>query len=195
LKLELSRVQVELAELRQQITEKESAVATLKSRVNTVPETEAELTRLNRDYEVNKAQHQALLQRLESARLSQSAETSTEQVRFRIIEPPTEPLIPIGPKRALFMTAVLCAALGAGIVLAFFINQLKPVFLSRGMLANITGLPVLGSISYVAPKSKQGFFRRDPVLITLAGGALFMLYMLVVGLSGPASKLLRTITG
>src|SRR4029078_13005348 len=80
LKLELSRVQVELAELRQQIAEKESAVATLKSRVNTVPETEAELTRLNRDYEVNKAQHQALLQRLESARLSQSAETSTEQV-------------------------------------------------------------------------------------------------------------------
>ena len=38
LKLELSRVQVDLAELRQQISEKEAAVATLKSRVNTVPE-------------------------------------------------------------------------------------------------------------------------------------------------------------
>jgi polysaccharide chain length determinant protein (PEP-CTERM system associated) len=195
LKIELSRVQVELAELRQQIGEREAAVAMLKSRVNTVPEIEAELTRLNRDYEVNKAQHQALLQRLESARLSESAETSTEQVRFRIIEPPTEPLIPIGPKRALFMTAVLLAALGAGIVIAFFINQLKPVFLSRGMLANITGLPVLGSISFVAPKTRQSFFRRDPVLITLAGGALFVLYVLAVGLQEPASRLLHTIMG
>jgi polysaccharide chain length determinant protein (PEP-CTERM system associated) len=195
LKIELSRVQVELAELRQQVGEKEGAVAVLKSRVNTVPETEAELTRLNRDYEVNKAQHQALLQRLESARLSESAETSTEQVRFRIIEPPTEPLIPIGPKRALFMSAVLCAALGAGIVLAFFFNQLKPVFLSRGMLANITGLPVLGSISYVAPKTVRPLFRRDPVLIAMVGGALFVLYVLAVGLSEPASKLIRTIAG
>jgi uncharacterized protein involved in exopolysaccharide biosynthesis len=130
LKIELSRVQVELAELRQQIGEKAVAVEALKSRVNIVPETEAELTRLNRDYEVNKAQHQTLLQRLESARLSQSAETSAAQVRFRIIEPPTEPLIPIGPKRALLMSAVLGAALGVGIVIAFFVNQLKPVFLS-----------------------------------------------------------------
>lgn len=195
LKIELSRVQVELAELRQQIGEKEAAVAQLKSKVTTVPETEAELTRLNRDYEVNKAQHQALLQRLESARLSESAETSTEQVRFRIIEPPTEPLIPIGPKRALFMTAVLCAALGAGIVLAFFINQLKPVFLSRGMLANITGLPVLGSISYIAPKVSRPLFRRDAVLISLVGGALFVVYVLAVGLQEPVSKLLRSITG
>ena len=195
LKIELSRVQVELAELRQQISEKEAGVGMLRSRVNTVPEIEAELTRLNRDYEVNKAQHQALLQRLESARLSQSAETSTEQVRFRIIEPPTEPIIPIGPKRALFMSAVLCAALGVGIVLAFFINQLKPVFLSRGMLANITGLPVLGSISYVAPKVARPLFRRDPVLIALVGGALFVTYVLVVGLEEPASRLLHALTG
>ena len=195
LKIELSRVQVELAELRQQIGEKEAAVAMLKSRVNTVPETEAELTRLNRDYEVNKAQHQALMQRLESARLSESAENSTEQVRFRIIEPPTEALIPIGPKRALMMSAVLCAALGAGIVLAFFFNQLKPVFLSRGMLANITGLPVLGSISFVAPKITRSVFLRDPVMITLAGGALFVVYVLAVGLQEPASRLLHTIMG
>jgi polysaccharide chain length determinant protein (PEP-CTERM system associated) len=195
LKIESSRVQVDMAELRQQIGEKEAAVALLKSRVNTVPEIEAELTRLNRDYEVNKAQHQALMQRLESARLSESAENSTEQVRFRIIEPPTEPLNPIGPKRALLMSAVLCAALGAGIVIAFFINQLKPVFLSRGMLANITGLPVLGSISFVAPKTQRSFLRRDPVMIVLAGGALFVLYVLAVGLQEPASRLIHSIMG
>jgi polysaccharide chain length determinant protein (PEP-CTERM system associated) len=195
LKIELSRVQVEMAELRQQISEKESAVVALKNRVNTVPETEAEFTRLNRDYEVNKTQHQALLQRLESARLSESAETSTEQVRFRIIEPPTEALIPIGPNRFILMTGVLMAAVGAGVVLAFFFNQLKPVFLSRAMLASITGLPVLGSISFAAPKLTGSPFRRDPARIAMAGGALLVVYVLSVGLAEPASKLIQKIAG
>lgn len=195
LKIELSRVQVELAELRQQIGEREAAVANLRNRVNTVPETEAELTRLNRDYEVNKAQHQALLQRLESARLSESAESSTEQVRFRVIEPPSAPLLPIGPQRVLLMTGVLFAALGGGIVLAFFLNQLKPVFLSRGMLASLTGLPVLGAISFAPPKSNRPLLRRDPVLVTAAGGGLLFLYVLSVSLAEPASRLIRTITG
>jgi polysaccharide chain length determinant protein (PEP-CTERM system associated) len=195
LKMELSRVQVELAELRQQIGEREAQVASLRTRVNNVPETEAELTRLNRDYEVNKAQHTALLQRLESARLSERAESSTEQVRFRIIEPPTEPLIPIGPQRNLLMTGVLLAALGAGFVLAFFLNQLKPVFLSRGMLASITGLPVLGAISFAPPRSTVPLFRRDPVLVSAAGAGLVFLYLLGVVLAEPASRLLRTITG
>jgi hypothetical protein len=33
------------------------------------------------------------------------------------------------------------------------------------------------------------------VLITLVGGALFVLYVLAIGLSEPMSKLIRTITG
>jgi polysaccharide chain length determinant protein (PEP-CTERM system associated) len=195
LKMELSRVQVELAELRQQVSEREAQVTALRTRVNNVPETEAELTRLNRDYEVNKAQHTALLQRLESARLSERAENSTEQVRFRVIEPPSEPLLPIGPQRNLLMTGVLMVALGAGVVLAFFLNQLKPVFLSRGMLASITGLPVLGAISFAPPKNNISLFRRDPVLVAAAGAGLLFVYVLSVALAEPASKFIRTIVG
>ena len=115
LRVELSRTQVELAELREQISEYQSTVSNLHGKVDTVPQIEAELTRLNRDYEVNRVQHQQLLQRLESARLSESAEASTENVKFRIIEPAVVPLIPTGPKRGLYMTAALFAALGAAL--------------------------------------------------------------------------------
>jgi len=195
IKIELSRVQVSLAELRQQISEKEGAVAGLRSRVNTAPETEAELTRLNRDYEVNKAQHQALLQRLESARLSEHADTSTDRVRFRIIEPPTQALVPVGPKRTLFMTAVLMAALGLGAVLAVFINQLKPVFLSRGMLASVTGLPVLGAISFAPSPAMKPQIRRDRLKIAFAGGALLAVYVVGVIVADPVSNFIRTVIG
>jgi capsular polysaccharide biosynthesis protein len=191
----MSKVQVELAELRQQIAESEGLVGSLKTRVNAIPETEAEMTRLNRDYQVNKAQHQALLQRLESARLSEQAEASTEQVRFRVIESPTVPLLPIGPRRGLFMTAVLFIALGAGIALAFVMDQLKPVFQSRGMLGQVTGLPVLGAIRFVSPVKALPLFRRDPVLVGIAGGALLFTYLVSVVGAERASRLIQSIVG
>ena len=195
LRIELSRAQVDVAELKQQIGEKESLVNGLHSRLNSVPETEAELVRLNRDYEVNKQQHQALLQRLEAARLSQQADSSTGEGRFRIIEPPTKALFPIGPKRAILMSGALCVALACGIALAFLLNQIKPIFLSRNMLASITGLPVLGAISYATPKPSRPFLRRDPALVTMAAAGLLVFYLLSVAFAGSAARLLRLITG
>jgi uncharacterized protein involved in exopolysaccharide biosynthesis len=48
---------------------------------------------------VNKQQYDTLLQRLESAKMSQQADQNTENVKFRIIEPPMVPIKPSGPQR------------------------------------------------------------------------------------------------
>jgi polysaccharide chain length determinant protein (PEP-CTERM system associated) len=193
LRVELSKTQVELAELREQISEYQSAVNNLHGKVDTIPQIEAELTRLNRDYEVNRAQHQQLLQRLEAARLSESAEASTENVKFRILEPAMLPLIPTGPNRGLYMTAALFGALGAGLALAIVLGQLNPVFLSRAMLKNVTGLPVLGTISFLEPQVARSFLRREPVLVGAAFAGLLGAYLLTVALAGPTTRLLHTI--
>ena len=195
LRIEMSHADVELAELKQQIAEEDENVKDLRSRVNTIPETEAQLTQLNRDYEVTKAQHQQLLTRLESARLSDSAEASSEPGRFRVIEPVTRPLVPIGPNRLLLMSGVLMAALGLGLALAVGLNQMHPVFLTRAMLATITGLPVLGAINFVESTVKRPLLRRDPVLLGLAGGGLLLAYVVGVGLANPVSRLLHTWVG
>jgi hypothetical protein len=165
----------------------------LRAKVDTIPQIEAELTRLNRDYEVNRAQHQQLLQRLESARLSEEAEASTENVKFRIIEPAALPLIPIAPNRGLLMTAALLIALGAGVALAVALGQLKPVFLSRAMLKDITGLPVLGTISLLAPKVDRGLLRREPVLVGAAFGGLLVAYLVSIVLAERTVRLLQTL--
>lgn len=191
LRIELSRTQVELAELRQQITEVEGAVGSLRSRVDTIPQIEAELTRLNRDYEVNRAQHQQLLQRLESARLSEQAEASTENIKFRVIEPVAMPVIPIGPNRGLLMSAVLILALGAGVAMAVVISQIKPVFLSRAMLKDITGLPVLGTVTFLQAHERAPFYRTQPVLVGAAFIGLLVAYSLGIALAESVSRLLR----
>lgn len=171
LRLEQSRTDVQLAELRQQVTEEQHVVGELKARVNTVPQTEAQLTQLTRDYEVTKAEHTALVQRLESARLSDQADATNSPVKFRIIEPPVRPLTPVAPNRVLLVTVVLFAGLAAGAGFALARDQLKPVFVSRGMLAAVTGLPVLGCVSLLRTTDS-----REPLLLGLACGALLVVY-------------------
>ena len=54
LRLSLSQADADLAEMRGQMAAQQAVIADLRSRVNAIPEVEAELSRLNRDYEVNK---------------------------------------------------------------------------------------------------------------------------------------------
>jgi hypothetical protein len=81
------------------------------------------------------------------ANLTQTLENRGENVQFRVVEPARVPSSPAGPNRPLFYTAVLGVALGAGLGLAFVVSQLRPVFDSRKQLRDVTGFPVLGSLS------------------------------------------------
>ncbi len=149
MKIQLSNVQVELVELRTTLATAQQAVRTLKRLVDTVPEVEAQLSRLNRDYEVTRTYHGDLLKRLEAARLGEDANAQSDDIKFQVIDPPVLPLDPTGPNRPLFLTAILLAGLLFGLALSFLLDQLKPVFSTRSELRNKTGLPVLGTIGVV----------------------------------------------
>jgi polysaccharide chain length determinant protein (PEP-CTERM system associated) len=144
--IELKHTNVQVAELKQDLAQRSERVAQLQRLVNTVPEVEAELSRLNRDYEVNKAQYQQLAQRLETAKLSQQADL-TGVVKFQVMEPPSTNIEPVAPNRPALLSVVLLAGLGAGLALAYLLNLLHPVFQNARSLAQLTGLQVLGSVS------------------------------------------------
>lgn len=147
LKIELSKAEVQAATLRTQVEDQERDIDELKRMVDTIPEVEAKLARLNRDYSVTRTQYETLVQRLESARLSQQAEQSSNAIKFRIIDPPIVPQEPIAPDRRMYLTVVLFGGLLVGAALAFFLHDIHPVFLSARALREVTGLPVLGVVS------------------------------------------------
>jgi polysaccharide chain length determinant protein (PEP-CTERM system associated) len=70
LQIGLNGADVQIASLEAQVTDAQGRVGQLERLVTTGPEVEAELVRLNRDYGVTKTQYEALLQRLETARLA-----------------------------------------------------------------------------------------------------------------------------
>lgn len=184
MRVSLSSTEVELASLRSQLGQRAQAVSSLRKSVDTIPEVEAQLNRLNRDYNVVKAQYDALVQRLESARLSEEVQADKEQVTFDVIEPPRLPLFPTAPNRILLYSAVLAASLLAGIAAAFFLNQHSPVFYSGRKLRAATGLPIFG---YVSVARAQPMGRRDAMFAAIASGLLVaFLLLMVVGAAGVA---------
>jgi protein tyrosine kinase modulator len=147
LRMSLATTNAELADVRSQLDEQQRLITEMRSRVDVIPDVEAKLAQLNRDYEVNKAQYTALLQRLESARISGEVGESADKNKFQVIEPPVVPVLPIAPKRMLLLIAVVILSIGGGIGLAVGLHMLNPSFYSGEMLGKYLGRPVLGSIS------------------------------------------------
>jgi len=194
LKISISEANAELSELSEQISAAESSVAYLRRMVDTIPEVEAQLARLNRDYEVNQTQHTALLQRFESARLSEEAEFSNEEIKFRIIEPPVVPLKPVGPNRVLFATVVLLAGFAIGGALAYLLNLVNPVFNSIDDLRQILKLPVLGSISIFPSELDKSEARRGARRFSYAAVALLALYVVTMVFGPTADSIKQVLT-
>ena len=176
LRISMGEANAKLSELSEKVAAAEQRVAYLQRMVDTIPEIEAQLARLNRDYEVNRAQHTALLTKLESARLGEEAESRNEEIKFRVIEPPVVPLKPVGPNRYLLATVVLLAGFGLGGALSYGMNVLKPVFNSTFDLRQALQLPVLGSITVFRTEQQKLESRRRARRFALAAAALVALY-------------------
>jgi polysaccharide chain length determinant protein (PEP-CTERM system associated) len=195
LRLALSQANADLAAIRGQLQAQQALIGDLRSRVAAVPEVEAELSRLNRDYEVNKRNYDTLLERLESAKISESAEQSADNVKFRVIEPPIVPVSPSGPERVALNTLVLLAALGAGIGVALLLAQLRPTFASRDLLQQVTGVLVIGTITAAVQDRLVPWYRRQGVIVGAAAGLLFVVFLLNMRFTSPLRAVLRSVTG
>jgi hypothetical protein len=173
---------VEAAALRRELENHQKNVTDLRKMLDTMPQVEAEYARLNRDYDVTKANYTALVERLEKSRLGEEATTSGS-VRFDVIEPPNAGFSPISPKRSITVLGILVAALAAGGGVAYLMSQLKPTFTSVRGLAQATGLQVLGAISMSWLERDRAAVRRSYLRYGFALAGLFAVAIVVLQLS------------
>jgi polysaccharide chain length determinant protein (PEP-CTERM system associated) len=173
LRIALNEANVEIAAIEADVGERRAEANRLQALIEEVPEVEAELARLNRDYNVIYEQYQSLVRSRETQDLSERAQDA-DQVQFRTIDPPLADFAPVAPNRLLLLAGVFMAALGAGGALCWLLSQLSPVFTSASILREVCGLPVLGTVSYAAPLSRwRGL---SVVGFAAALGALTMLF-------------------
>lgn len=147
LNVSLSVEEARMAALRARVNEYQSRMGRLQSQSTAAPEIEAQLAQLNRDYTVNKENYEKLVGRREAAKLSGDLSSATDMLTFRVIDPPTAPVVPAGPNRPRLFSIVFGAALLAGLAVALLMSQIRPTFMTQVALREVTGLPILGSIS------------------------------------------------
>jgi len=146
LQIALNDADVKVETLQTELQQSQAQISQLRQTMTSGPEIEAELARLNRDYGVTKAEYEALLQRLESARISRDADRSAEQ-RFKVLEQPLVALRPVKPNKPTLLLGVLLAALAAGASFAVLRAQTQPVFFSPAAMGAALDLPVIGVVS------------------------------------------------
>lgn len=149
--LKLQQVQLDtlIATLESRLERNQADVRRWEQLARSVPGVGAEMSRLDRDYNVIKRNYDELLARREAARIGQDLETQTKSVQFRLVDPPEVPAKPTGPNRLLFVSAVFVAGLGAGCVFAFFMSQLDTTMRHVEQLRTSFKLPILGGVSMI----------------------------------------------
>jgi len=147
LKVQLVQEEANIAPLYDRVNAAKAALERIQSLATRVPEVEAELTRLNRDYDVIKGKYNELLSRREAERLSRARETQADNVQFRIIESPNVPAVPLGPNRYLFLAMVLAAGVASGVGFSLVLAYSGDAFTSAAQLRQAFNVPVLGGIA------------------------------------------------
>lgn len=150
----------------------QSDMAQLAAKQTAEPGVAAEYQRINRDYEVLKAQYDKLVLERDQIRLRGQAETQTDAVQFRVVKEPSLSNVPAAPNRPLLLAAVLIAGIGAGIGSAFALGHLQTNFPTAAKLERASGLPVIGSISQMLTGEQRVQRKQKMKLFYGASGGL-----------------------
>lgn len=118
-----------------------------------------------RDVDVNTKIYNMLLQRLETAKITQRLQSSKEGTKYTVLDPPRIPLRPTKPNKVLVILAGLFfgALIGSGLVVG--VEFLDKSFIDVEEANQFFGVPLLGAISKInteesikRERERQGWF-------------------------------------
>lgn len=186
LKISLAENEATVASLRVRVAEYQKRYDELKDAMKMIPQIEAELAQLNRDYDINKKNYEGLVARRESATISGEMDASAAGVDFRLIDPPRVAPKPVAPNRMLLLPLTFVLALGAGFFAPFAASQIRPVFFDARGLRELSGLPLLGVVSKSVSETDVArerrrlrlFFVTVFAFVTAYGAGIALLYVL-----------------
>lgn len=181
IKVSLAQAEANVASLRARVSEYSARYRQLREMARRMPEYEAELAQLNRDYEVNKKNYENLISRRESATLSGDMQSVSGVADFKLVDPPRVAPGAVFPNRPLLLVASIVLALFAGAGVMFASKEIRPCFYDRSQLREFTGLPVLGVVSLVVSdqmrlESRVDLKRLGKVAVGLAG--VYLLFII-----------------
>ncbi|MGZ8253362.1 MAG: XrtA system polysaccharide chain length determinant [Burkholderiaceae bacterium] len=176
LKVSLAEQEALVASMKGRLSELQSRLGAMRESGAKVPQLEAEMTQMNRDYDVMRKNYEQLVVRRESAKMSEGVDASSGLAEFRVIDPPRVSSHPVFPSRMTLLPLVLLVAVAAGLLVSFGLTQVFPTVHDAKALRETAGRPVLGTISMLANAALLNRERLATVMFAVAFGGLLLFY-------------------
>lgn len=122
-----------------------------------------------RDMAVNERIYNMLLERLETAKITQRLEASKQGTRYTIIDPPRLPLRPVKPPTLMLLLGIFLGG-ASGVGLVFGREFLDQSFLDIEDAKQNLAYPVLGAISKITTSDELKIQKAHRLVWTVFGG-------------------------
>lgn len=169
----------DISAFRKQQSDLKEKVQLYRQRLEAAPKVEQEYLALLRDYQNASSKHQEVMNKILESRISEGMEESQKGEKFTLIDPASFPEKPVSPKRWLIFLAGVIMSLGAGFGTVALAEHLDHSVKNSDELAQLTGLPVLGSIIRIQTSEDITWARRKRRLIW-AGSGFFLITVLAL---------------
>jgi polysaccharide chain length determinant protein (PEP-CTERM system associated) len=176
LKVSLAEQEAIVAAMRGRLSELQTRLGSMREAGARVPQLEAELAQMNRDYDVMRRNYDQLILRREAARMSEGVDATAGLAEFRVIDPPRVSPTPVFPSRLTLLPLVLLVAVAAGLLVSFGLSQAFPTVHDAKSLRDTAGRPVLGTISMLADAAVRHRQRMATIMFAVAFGGLLLFY-------------------
>ncbi|MFT3665088.1 XrtA system polysaccharide chain length determinant [Piscinibacter sp.] len=172
IRVSLAEAEASVASLRGRLTTQQARLEQVRGAASKVPQVEAELAQLNRDYDVIRKNYQALVERRESASIGVKLDQTASMAEFRTIDPARAATTPVFPNKVGLAAIGFVLALVGGLVAAILYSRVHPVVDSTKVLQELSGRPVVGRITLIPDAATIAAVRHKFVLL---GGAVLAL--------------------
>jgi polysaccharide biosynthesis transport protein len=143
------------------------------------PVLQAELEKLERERDYQKALYEQLVNRQGQSEISKQLEVQDKATTFRIIDPAVAPARPISPDRVKMILMGILAGLAAGVGIALLLDKTDNSVKSVDSL-KMLGLPVLAAIPSIRNPAEHALKRKKDIRVFAAAGAYFSLILMVL---------------
>jgi polysaccharide chain length determinant protein (PEP-CTERM system associated) len=150
------------------LSETNSQIAELNTRINAIPNTEVGLQAIDREYQTKKSNYDTLLGQQQKVVIGADAAKDQQQGGIQVVDPANLPERPVAPKRFLLTVGGFGIGLALGMLLALSL-ELRRLFTIQTIedAKHYTSLPVLVSIpELLTPSEARAIPRRKAFALT-----------------------------
>jgi succinoglycan biosynthesis transport protein ExoP len=171
--IEANRLEIE--NLKKDEKQLRSSLAQYQNRLNLTPVREQQLTSLLRDYDLVKKDYEDLVNKELQSQLATSLEKNQGGRQFRLIDPPSLPVLPTSPDRRKLNLGGLAGGVVLGLLLAFVMEMRDRSFYAEQDLGPEFTPPIVVSVPVILTPAEERRRGRSAVLQWMAASALMVL--------------------